>query len=109
MLDTARLRLLIGLLLLAAGSFTLAHLLPARADNPPGPPPAKELRVGLEPEDVIRALHGPPGRVSRQIFSHRALEQWHYGAPLHLRIVFDCLQGQKPTVREFRKVPPPVP
>ena len=68
---------------------------PCRASGPPGPttlprPPAA-LRAGLDREEVL-ALLGPPLRRSRQIFAHRAREQWLYGPPRNLRLVFDCPQ-----------------
>jgi hypothetical protein len=100
MCHAARFRLLLGLLLLSAGSTALARYLPARADNPR--PAQGALRRGLLPDDVIKIL-GPPPRTSRQIFSHHTLEQWHYGPPHQVRIVFDCPRGQKPTLLHWRK------
>ena len=103
---TARSRLLLGLVLLAAGSIALTRLLPVRADNPPELPNA--LRKGMEPE-VARRVLGEPARVSRQIFAHRTLEQWHYAPPQSLRLVFDCPRGQKPALLHWHKLAPVVP
>jgi hypothetical protein len=103
---TARFRLLLGLLLLAAGSTALTRFLPAQADQPLAGPNA--LHKGMEPDEVKKVL-GEPARTSRQIFSHRALEQWHYGLPHQVRLVFDCPRGQKPTLMAWHKVAPLMP
>jgi hypothetical protein len=100
---TVRTRLLLGLLMLATGSIALTRYLPAKADNPPADP--KALRKGMEPEEVRKVL-GEPARISRQVFSHRALQQWHYGPPHQLRLVFDCPRGQKPALMQWHKVAP---
>src|SRR5579859_4833596 len=100
MRKTARFRLLMGLLLLAAGSIALTRFLPAQADQPLAGPNA--LRKGMDAEEVKKVL-GEPARTSRQIFSHRALEQWHYAQPHQLRLVFDCPRGQKPALMQWFK------
>ncbi len=103
----SRLCLLLGLLLLGGGSNALLHSPRVRAEQAPTPGVAA-LRLGLDPEQV-RALLGRPGRVSRQIFSHHALEQWSYGSPHHVRLDFDCPRGQKPRLVNFRSNPPITP
>ncbi len=106
MYRSAHYRLLLGLLVLAAASTSLARYRPAQADNPaPGP---DALRKGMDPEQVRKIL-GEPARVSRQIIAHRTLEQWHYGAPHYLRLVFDCPRGDKPTLVQIYKVMPGAP
>jgi hypothetical protein len=106
MRSTARTRLLLSLFLLAAGSVALARLVPLWAVNPPELPNA--LRNGMEPGEARKVL-GEPARVSRQIFAHRTLEQWHYGPPHSLRLVFDCPRGQKPGLLLWHKLAPVVP
>jgi hypothetical protein len=54
--------------------------------------------------DLVRAKLGPPARISRQVYQLHAQEQWHYGAPHQLRLVFDCPRGQKPTLKRIVKV-----
>ena len=91
------------LLIFAIGIFALTKLLaPVRTSevNPNererGEDGAKPL-IGGSREEVARR-YGAPGRVSRQVYQLRCLEQWHYGAPHHLRITFDWQRGQKPVV-----------
>jgi hypothetical protein len=62
----------------------------------------------MEP-DAVKKFLGEPTRMSRQIFLHRALEQWHYAQPHQLRLVFICPRGQKPTLRQWYKVAPQAP
>jgi hypothetical protein len=52
-----------------------------------------DLPAGLTP-DQVRARLGAPARVGRQLVAHRAVEQWHYGPPVNLRLTFDCPRGQ---------------
>jgi hypothetical protein len=106
MRQTARFRLFLGLLVLAVVSTSLARLRPAQADNPPPGPEA--LHKGMHPGQVQKIL-GEPARISRQIIAHRTLEQWHYGAPHYLRLVFDCPRGEKPTLVQIYKVVPGAP
>jgi hypothetical protein len=94
------------MLLLAAGSIALTRLVPVRAENPPEGPNA--LRKGMEPEEAMKVL-GEPMRTSRQIFAHRTLEQWHYGPPHSVRLVFDCPRGLKPALVSWHKLAPVVP
>jgi hypothetical protein len=61
---------------------------------------------GLAPEQVEQRL-GPPPRISRQVFLLRCLEQWHYGAPHHLRLTFSCPRGRKPTLQSVHELVPP--
>jgi hypothetical protein len=66
-----------------------------------------QLTPGRRPDEV-RKLLGKPNRTCRQILAHRHLEHWLYDAPYRVRIVFDCLRGQKPqllTVRDLRIAP----
>jgi hypothetical protein len=70
----------------------------------PDPPPSKTLHVGLSDQEVRRRV-GPPGKTSRQILLHRSIEQWHYDAPRHLRLTFDCERGRKPTLRHIDPAP----
>jgi hypothetical protein len=107
MCKTARFRLLLALSLLAAGSTVLARFMPQPADQAPGD--LKALRKGMGPDEVKKILGGEPARVSRQIFLHRALEQWHYGPPQHVRLVFDCPRGQRPVLMDWHKVAPVAP
>jgi hypothetical protein len=104
MASPARFRLLFGLFLLAAGSVALSRFRSVRGDEPPPPAPAA-LRLGLQMEEV-RAILGPPLRKSRQIYSHRAREQWVYGLPRNLRLVFDCKRGEKPLLRHIHSTAP---
>lgn len=78
----------------------LALLLAARAAPQPNP-----LAPGLT-DDEVRQRLGAPAFVSRQILLHRSVEQWHYAAPHHLRLTFDCERGRKPTLRESRATRP---
>lgn len=69
---------------------------------PAAPPDAKpELPLGLSPEQV-RARLGQPGRVARVVTAHRTVEQWHYGPPHGLRLVFECPRGQSPRLARVR-------
>lgn len=70
----------------------LAGLAPAQ-EKPAEKPP--DLSAGMRPQEVSARL-GAPTRVSRQVFAHRCLEQWHYGPPHNLRLEFDCPRGQVP-------------
>ncbi len=96
------------ILLLALAVIAAAELL---ASDPPSEPrrparaagPAKPL-LGSSPEEVKERLGGPPARVSRQVYQLRCQEQWHYGAPHHLRVTFDCPRGQKPRVTRVRSL-----
>ncbi len=106
MRQTARFRLLLVMLVLAAGSTILARFRPAQADNPP--PGPDSVRRGMHPAKV-RDILREPARISRQIISHRTLEEWHYGAPHYLRLVFDCPRGEKPTLVQIYKVVPGAP
>jgi hypothetical protein len=72
-----------------------------RADNPPAPAPV--LSLGIDPDEAQAKL-GLPARISRQVFSHRAREQWLYGPPHNLRLLFDCPRGQKPALLRVRPV-----
>ena len=59
------------------------------------------LRPGMTPAEAREARVagrklGPPVRKSRQAFSHRVLEHWHYGPPHGLRLTFDCHRGELP-------------
>jgi hypothetical protein len=100
----SRSRLLAGLLLLAVVSSAIPRLTRARAEPPP-PPQAVVLQPGIDPAQA-RALLGPPLRTARQIFSHRTREQWVYGPPRNLRLVFDCPQGEKPRLLWFAPTRP---
>jgi hypothetical protein len=101
----------------------LVPLLSARA-RAPEPPAANEPADGLERwrkllppglgmEQVRKRLKGQPARTCRQIFAHRYLEQWLYERPAALRLEFDCLRGQRPTLSTVRPLhagpvaPPP--
>jgi hypothetical protein len=75
---------------------------PARADKAP----PKNLSVGLSDREV-QLLIGHPGRKSRQVLLHRLVEQWHYGAPLHVRLTFDCERGQRPILKRIDQLPLP--
>jgi hypothetical protein len=66
------------------------------AADPQVPP----LRVGLTDKEVFHRL-GPPGKVSRQLLLHRSVEQWHYEAPNHLRLTFECERGELPSLRRI--------
>lgn len=66
--------------------------------------PADALKVGQSPEQVSEKL-GTPGRVSRQILLIGCIEQWHYGAPHHVRLTFDCPRGQRPQLQSVRRLP----
>jgi hypothetical protein len=100
------------LLLLAALGLGCATLAAAPPDleryDPAKPPPEAErlqridqVRAGISPAQV-RHLLGGPQRVARQILYHRYFEQWLYDAPFHLRVEFDCRQGQEPQVVSVR-------
>jgi hypothetical protein len=106
MRQTARFHVLLGLIVLAAGSTILACFRPAQADNPP--PGSDALRKGMHAGQVRKILK-EPARISRQIIAHRTLEQWHYGAPLYLRLLFDCPRGEEPTLVQIYKVVPGAP
>ena len=60
-----------------------------------GQGPGGQPRLDMTADEARAALGDPP-RVSRQIFAHRCLEQWHFPAPRRLRLVFDCPRGQPP-------------
>jgi hypothetical protein len=79
-------------------------LLSSRAAAPPEEGQKKlDLPVGLSPEQVKARVGGrPPDRVARQIVAHRCIEQWHYGPPLNLRLVFDCPRGEVPKLVRVR-------
>jgi len=101
-------RLALGLLALALGA---GCLVPARGeDRQPPPEPDKAgagtVVPGLSPE-LVRGRLGAPPRVSRQVFLLRCLEQWHYGAPHHLRLTFNCPRGQKPALLSVHSLPAP--
>jgi hypothetical protein len=100
---SARLRLLLALAVLGTLGATLPHGRSARAEDPAAPGIAVPL--GTHPEEVQGKL-GRPARISRQVFSHRAREQWLYGPPHNLRLLFDCLRGQKPTLIRIRPTAP---
>jgi len=107
MLSTGRLRSLLALLLIVLGSAALPCFHSVRAEVPVVQGP-NSPSFGQEP-DVVRKILGPPSRISRQILSHRALEQWYYGPPHHLRLVFDCPRGLKPRVVQIHKIAPVAP
>jgi hypothetical protein len=102
MLRQPRARLLLGVFLLAAGSSILTASRPIRAEDPAS---AIAPRPGADKAEV-RKLFGDPSRISRQIFAHQAIEQWIYGPPLSLRIVFECRRGKKPVVQSVRPLRP---
>ena len=64
------------------------------------------LQVGSAAEEVKQRL-GVPARVSRQVYLLRCQEQWHYGAPHHLRVTFDWPRGQKPRVTNVHSLAKP--
>ena len=76
---------------------------PVDFEGPPG------LQPGQPPSYVRGVLGGPPWRVSSQIVAHRVVEQWHYGAPHHLRLTFDCPRGQTPSLLRSRRINTPEP
>lgn len=76
-------------------------------DEAPRPEPAKSLTPGLSDQDVKKRLGGPPVRIARQVLSHRSIEQWHYAAPHHVRLSFECERGHKPTLRRVEPITPP--
>jgi hypothetical protein len=106
MLCAARVRLCLGLLLLAAASSAVSRQ-PGDLEEKKAAPPGL-LRTGLTPDEVKNLL-GPPSGVARQVVAHRALEQWLYGPPHQLRLVFDCPRGRKPRLVRFRPLPPHAP
>lgn len=65
-----------------------------------GPPPPRALPTlspGLSPREVEDRL-GLPVRRSRMVYLHRLIEQWHYGSPHYLRLTFEVVRGQSPTL-----------
>jgi hypothetical protein len=66
--------------------------------------PAPNLPNDLTP-DQVRDRLGAPLHISRQVHAQRCLEQWHYGPPDNLRLVFDCPRGQVPRLIQKRPVP----
>jgi hypothetical protein len=64
-----------------------------------------ELPAGSTPEQVHARL-GQPGHVSRQIVADRCVEQWHYGPPHNLRVVFECPRGETPRLAQVRPARP---
>jgi hypothetical protein len=81
-----------------AALFALPGAGRAPADWPAG------LRPDQSPGEVTRLL-GAPGRISRQVVAHRAVEQWHYGPPHSLRLTFECLRGQRPRLQSVHPLP----
>lgn len=51
-------------------------------------------RIGQTAEQV-KEHWGAPQRISRQVWQLRCQEQWHYGMPRPMRVVFDCPRGEK--------------
>ncbi len=97
---TAHLTLALGLMLgLGAVSHAPRALMPAADKGEP------ELPAGLDP-DQVRARLGAPTRIARQLFAHRSLEQWYYGPPRNVRLVFDCPRGRKPRLQSVHAAPP---
>jgi hypothetical protein len=80
----------------------LALALPlALLGREPEEKPAMDLPAGLSPEQV-RTRIGSPARVSRVVIAHNCIEQWHYGPPRSIRLIFDCPRGQVPRLRQVR-------
>jgi hypothetical protein len=65
--------------------------------------PTAEVRPGMTVAQVRAAL-GAPGAVSRQVVAHRAIEQWHYGGDVGLRLTFDCRRGKPPVLETVTRV-----
>jgi hypothetical protein len=101
MAASVRLRLFLGLLLLAVGTGLMSSQRHVRGQDAPDPLTA--LKPGLEPDQVVKIMGGQPSRVSRQIFSHQAIEQWVYDPPRSIRVTFDCHRGKKPKVQSVRR------
>ena len=72
----------------------------------PGVEQKPQSLVGASPEQIV-GLYGAPTRVSRQVYQLRCLEQWHYGAPHHLRVTFDWRRGKKPAVVKTQSLAAP--
>jgi hypothetical protein len=104
-MKAVRLRILLLALAVTGAAELFASDPPAEPRRRPAPAagPAKPL-LGSSPEEVKDRLGGPPARVSRQVYQLRCEEQWHYGAPHHLRVTFDCPRGQKPRVTRVRSL-----
>ncbi len=62
------------------------------------------IRPGLTPHEV-RALLGPPKRISYQILYRRCIIQWAYDNPGPCWIDFNCLKGQEPYVLTVQSSP----
>ncbi|MFO0878103.1 MAG: hypothetical protein U0840_12195 [Gemmataceae bacterium] len=52
-----------------------------------------QLKPGLQAEEIVK-LVGKPQRISRQVYLHRVIEQWHYAEPVQRRLTLERLRGQ---------------
>src|SRR5207248_4780572 len=64
------------------------------------PPQPGTVRRGMTPEEV-KAVLGPPRRVSRQLLFRRHLEQWQYDEPPRT-VEINCVRGEEPYVLQLR-------
>lgn len=88
------------LVLSLVAAFALPSGEPAHGDKPAVRWPAG-LRPGLTDQEVAKVL-GSPNRTSRQVVAHRAVEQWHYSAPLDCTLTFEVFRGQRPRLQSVR-------
>ena len=58
----------------------------------------ESIRRGMTQVE-IRAILGPPRRISRQILFRRHLEQWHFEEPAGW-VQFDCPRGEEAVVTQ---------
>ena len=74
----------------------MARLL-AGADPQPRPNRLDVVKMGMTFEQV-KAIFGPPDRVSRECLFRRHIEQWQYDDPSGW-IEFNCVRGETAYVR----------